>query len=129
MTFTIKTMTAAAALGLMSGAAFADTDMTCGDFMAMDSEGQIEAMGMIQGPDGGRDSARAEANGATEASGGEAVSSSSADDEMNQDSGQEGQQDMARGDDDEMMAAVLDHCKGGDELLVKDVVPGDGMGQ
>jgi hypothetical protein len=116
-----KLSTAAAALTLgtvLSTGAYAD--MNCGDFNAMDADGQKAAMMEMQGPDGGREEARDEATGedATE----EGVGTEQADSnvEANDDSGQEGQQDMARGDDEEYMSAMVEHCKGGDDLMMKD---------
>ncbi|MCQ0092073.1 hypothetical protein [Roseovarius sp. M141] len=122
-----KLTAATAILGVstvMSTAAFAQDDMTCGDFNALDADGQMEAA-MMQGPDGGLDQAHDEARGADGTEEGVDVEMSTSDTvEANSDSGQEGQQDMARGD--EMVAAVMEHCSNGDELLVKDARhPGD----
>jgi hypothetical protein len=126
-------LTAAAFLSMgtaLSGAAFADNaDITCADFHTMDPDAQM-AMAMEQGPDGGLDMAQDEARGDDGSQDGASVESISSDNvEANSDSGQEGQHDMARGD--ENLAAMVEYCKGGDELMMKDMpkAPGDGMGQ
>ncbi len=105
---------------LMSTAAFADDqDMTCAEFNALDADGQMEAV-MKQGPDGGREQARDEARGEDSTEEGVGVEMSTSDNvEANSEYGQEGQHKMARGDD--MVASVMEHCKGGDDLRIKDV--------
>lgn len=119
------------ASALMSGAAFADShNMTCGDFNALDSDAQME-VAMNQGPDGGIDQRNEEARGEDGSDeGADIVSSTSADIEANDDAGQEGQRTMARGGD-EVMAAMVEHCKGGDDLMVMDAYDklDDKMGQ
>lgn len=117
-----KLSTAAAALTLgtvLSTGAYAD--MTCGDFNAMDADGQKSAMMEMQGPDGGREQARDEATGEDGTEEGANVEMSELENtEMNNDAGQEGQHDMARGDDEAYMNSMIEHCKGGDDLMMKD---------
>ena len=126
MTNFTKLSTAAAALTLgtmlSTGAFAAHHEMTCGEFNAMDADGQSAAMMEMQGPDGGREQARDEATGEDGTEEGANVEMSESENtEMNDDAGQEGQQDMARGDDEEYMSAMIEHCKGGDDLMMKDV--------
>lgn len=123
MTHFRELTTAAAALTLgtlMSTTAFAaDDDMTCGDFNALDSEAQME-VAMNQGPDGGRDEAQKEARGDDGMNeGAEMESSSNEDLDAVEGAGREGQQEMARGGD-KMVAAMVEHCKGGADLMVSD---------
>jgi hypothetical protein len=111
-----KLSTAAAALTLgtlMSTGAFA---MTCGEFNAMDPDDQMSALAEM-GREGARDAATGE--GATEA--GVGTEQANDDGTMNDDAGKEGRDKMGRGAD-EMMTVVVEHCKGGDELSVTDVM-------
>lgn len=113
-----KVTTATAILAtstLMSTAAFAQTgDMTCGDFNAMDADAQMEAA-MVFGQEAqeraGRGADSIEEGVATEQADALTV-------EEEATSGKQGQQNMARGTD--MMTAMVEHCKGGDDLRVAD---------
>lgn len=113
---------------LMSTSAFAmDDDMTCGDFMELDEDAQME-MAMKVGPDGGREEAHDTATGEDATEEGVGVEmSTSADVEANDDAGQEGQRTEARGDD--VMASMIEYCEDGPELMLSDMPAGDGMGQ
>ncbi len=100
---------------LMSTAAFAETgDMTCGDFNAMDADGQMEAA-MTFGQEAQEEAGRG-ADAVDEGVGTEMSDSTTAAEEAT--SGKQGQQNMGRGTD--MMAAMVEHCKGGDDLMVRD---------
>lgn len=120
MTNIHKLSTAAAALTLgtmMSTGAMADDHgMTCGEYNAMTADEQLAARSEI-GREGQRDAAMGE--DATEAE----VGTEQANDDgtMNDDAGREGQRDEARGDDEAYAAAIVEHCMGGDELMVEDV--------
>ncbi|MCZ4353978.1 HdeA/HdeB family chaperone [Roseovarius aestuarii] len=117
-----KITTATAILGvcaLLSTGAFATThnDMTCGEFNALDADGQKTAVMHMQGPNGGREAARDDASGTGDDTANDMASSSS--EGVAATSGQEAAHDAARGDD--MVASMVDHCKGGDDLMIKDV--------
>lgn len=123
MTHFRELTTAAAALTLgtlMSTTAFAaDDDMTCGDFNALDSDAQME-VAMNQGPMAGREEMQEKARGEDGMNeGAEMESSSNEDLDAVEGAGREGQQEMGRGGD-EMVAAMIEHCKGGDDLMVSD---------
>ncbi|HEY9037603.1 MAG TPA: hypothetical protein VIN05_01480 [Roseovarius sp.] len=110
-----KLTTATAALGvsaLMSTAAFAEaSDMTCGDFMKLDADGQKEAV--MQIPNAGPEAER-------EAEAAAVDSEQTADSGVDPlDSGKDAQQREGRGAD-EMIAAAVEYCAGGDDLRVAD---------
>ncbi len=99
----------------MSTAAFAQTgDMTCADFNAMDADGQMEAA-MTFGQEAQEEAGRG-ADSVDEGVGTEQADSLTVQEEAT--SGKQGQQNMARGTD--MMTAMVEHCKGGDDLMVRD---------
>ena len=111
-----RNLTAAAAalpLGtVMSTAAFAD--MTCGDFNAMDADSQVKIATEMQGPYGGREEARDHATGEDGVGVGVEMSANvKADSEV----GKDGRDTKAR---DDMHAAIVEHCKGGGDLMLKD---------
>ncbi|MFD0858651.1 hypothetical protein [Roseovarius aquimarinus] len=118
--FTKLTAAAAVTLGTaLSTGAYADDhgDMTCGEYNAMSADDQLSARAEM-GREGQRDAGMGE--DATEAE----VGTEQANDDgtQNDDAGREGQRDEAMGDDDAAYAeAIVEHCKGGDDLMIKDV--------
>ncbi len=114
---TLSTAAAALTLGtFMSTAAFAD--MTCGDYNAMSADDQLSARA-VMGQEGARDIASGE--DATEAGVG-TEQAATTEGTVTDDSGKDARNEAARGDDDEMAAAVMEHCMGGDDLMVKDAM-------
>jgi len=115
-----KLSTAAAALTLTAvmstGAVAAHHDMTCGEYNAMSPGDQMSALSEM-----GRAGAREKMTGADSIEEGVGTEQADSDGTMNDDTGKEGQHDMARGDDDAYSAAVVEHCMGGDDLMLKDV--------
>ena len=113
-----KLTTAAAALTvgtLMSTGAMAMT--TCGEYNAMSADDQLSARAEM-----GREGARDEAMGEDATEAGVATEQANADGTMNDDAGKEGRDEMARGDDEAYAASIVEHCKGGDDLMVKDAM-------
>ncbi|SEK55842.1 hypothetical protein SAMN05421666_0988 [Roseovarius nanhaiticus] len=112
-----KLTTAAAALTvgtLMSTGAMA---MTCGEYNAMAAEDQLSARAEM-----GREGARDMATGEDSTEAGVATEQANDDGTKNDDAGKEGRDDMARGDDEAYAASIVEHCKGGDDLMVKDAM-------
>lgn len=114
--------TAAAALSLgtiISTAAFADR--TCGDFNAMDADNQMKIATEMQGPHGGREEARDHATGEDGTEEGVGVEMST-NVEVESVGGKDNRDAKARGDDMHaaMHASIVKHCKGGDDLMLKD---------
>ncbi|MFX0544756.1 hypothetical protein ACEWPL_004340 [Roseovarius sp. S1116L3] len=119
-----KLSTAAAALALttaMSTGAFAashgDHDMTCGEYNAMSADDQLSARSEM-----GREGARDAATGEDSTEAGVATEQANDDGTQNDDAGREGARDEAMGDDEAYAASIVEHCKGGDDLMVKDAM-------
>lgn len=117
-----KIKTAAAILGttaLMSTGALAmsHSDATCGDFNAMSADDQMAMAMEMQGPEGGREEAREDAIETDGDAANDAVSTSG--DAIDTDGGREEAREEMRGDD--MVTAMTEHCKGGDDLMIKDM--------
>ena len=118
MTFFRTLTTATAILGactMMSGAAFAQTaDVTCGEYSRMDAGAQRSAarahMDKITnaGPEAKREAEQPDA-----------VMSTDTNVETMQ-TGKDARDARARSDEDSMMSAMAEHCKGGEDLLIKD---------